>query len=156
MAYIVAENIKGGNMMLISDDVQKAVQERFDKLNQPVKMVYFESSLDCEYCPTTKQLVTELSELTDKLSLQVYNLHVDTEAAAKYGVDKVPAIVLLDQDEKDYGIKFYGIPSGYEFGTLLEDIEMVSSGSSGLSADSIERLKGLTNDVHIEVFVTPT
>lgn len=142
--------------MILSEEIRVQVQDRFQQLNQPVSILFFESTEGCEYCPTTKQMVTELSDLSEKLTVKFHDLQADSRLAAKHGVDKVPAIVLLGTNETDYGIKFYGIPSGYEFGTLLEDIEMISSGSSGLDAESVEKIKGITETVNIEVFVTPT
>lgn len=143
--------------MIISDKVRKQVQDRFaEKLSQPVTMLFFETAVGCEYCDSTRQLINEISELTDKITVKIHNYTIDEDVAKQYGVNKVPAIVLLGPDDKDYGIKFYGIPSGYEFGTLLEDIEMISSGKSGLSADSIASISAITSKVHMEVFVTPT
>ena len=53
-------------------------------------------------------------------------------------MDKVPATVLL-AGEKDFGIRFYGLTAGYEFGSFLETIEMLSSGRSGLEP-AVEQL----------------
>jgi alkyl hydroperoxide reductase subunit AhpF len=58
--------------------------------------------------------------------------------------------------EKDYGIRLYGLPSGYEFGTLVDAILDVSRGDSGLTAETKEALAALPRPVHIQVFSTPT
>jgi len=58
--------------------------------------------------------------------------------------------------EKDYGIRMYGLPSGYEFGTLVEAILDVSRGDSGLSDETRAGLKDLARPVHVQVFSTPT
>ncbi len=142
--------------MLIGKKDQDVIKERFAGLDKKVQLIFFESSLDCEYCPQTKQLVTELAELSDKLEVQVHNLHTEPDVAASYHVSRVPALILLDDTGKDYGIKFYGIPAGYEFSTLLEDILMVSTGETSLSKNAVETLQNLTQDVHLQVFVTPT
>ncbi|MCX8095856.1 MAG: thioredoxin family protein, partial [Caldisericia bacterium] len=59
-------------------------------------------------------------------------------------------------EEIDYGIRYYGIPAGYEFSSLLESIEMISTGDTQLSQDVIEMVKMIDKPVHIQVFVTPT
>ena len=59
-------------------------------------------------------------------------------------------------DEKDYGIRLYGLPAGYEFASFIQDIIMVSTGETGLTEKSIERIKTLSKPVHIQVFVTNT
>jgi glutaredoxin-like protein len=111
--------------------------------------------LDCQYCRETKQLLTELAELSDKIQLEVYNFYTDLDKVAEFKIDKVPATVIASES-KDYGIRYFGIPSGYEFASLLSDIEMVSRGASGLSQRSIEKIKAIDVPVHIQVFVTPT
>lgn len=76
--------------------------------------------------------------------------------ADKYGVDKIPAIVVLGENDKDYGIRFFGVPAGYEFSSLLEAIKIASSGDSGLSPEAREAVGNIKNQVHIQVFVTLT
>ena len=99
-------------------------------------------------------MLEELAALSDKLSLEVYDFLLDKEKVAEYGVDKVPATVVCNG--KDYGIRYYGMPAGYEFSTVLDAILDVSRGDSGLGAESKARLAQLGQPVHLEVFVTPT
>jgi glutaredoxin-like protein len=108
----------------------------------------------CELCEQTEQLVKEVGELSEKLSTEVYDFTENEENAKVYGVDKIPAVVLIGA--KDYGIRFYGIPLGYEFVTLVEAILDVSRGSTDLGAQIKEQLQTLDSDVHIQVFTTPT
>ena len=120
----------------------------------PVKVVHFTQELNLEYGRETKQLIEELALLSDKLSVEVYNFLLDKEKVAEYRIDKVPATAV--RDGKDYGIRFYGLPAGYEFSTLLDAIVSVSKADSGLGAESKEKLTQVTHPVHLEVFVTPT
>lgn len=119
-------------------------------------MLFFTQELECQYCSETKQILTELSEISNKLQLEIKNFVTDKDDAVKFGIDKIPATVLLDENGKDFGIKFYGIPSGYEFASLLEDIKMLGTGVSGLSKEVEEEIKKIDSDVHMQVFVTPT
>jgi glutaredoxin-like protein len=84
----------------------------------------------------------------------VKNFVTDKTLADQYGVDKIPATVVLGA--KDYGIRYYGIPSGYEFTSLIEDVVAVYTGDAGLSDETLEALAAITEPVHIQVFVTPT
>ena len=67
--------------------------------------------------------------------------------------DKVPALVV--EGSKDYGIKFYGVPSGYEFNSLLNAILNISRGDSNLPGMIREDLDKIEKDIHLQVFVTP-
>ena len=90
----------------------------------------------------------------DQVSVEVLNPAIDRERAAAYGIDRVPAIVV--EGARDYGIRFLGIPSGYEFSNLIDSMIVASSGRTGLSAETQEALAGLTTDIDIKVFSTPT
>jgi glutaredoxin-like protein len=142
---------------MLKDEDKKYIREQFsDKLKGPVKIILFSQKLECEYCRSTEEILTELAELSDKISLDIQNLHIDSEDAKGFGVDKVPAIILLGEQDKDYGIRFFGIPSGYEFSNLLADIIDVSSGKSDLPQELVNKVAGISSPVEIKVFVTPT
>ncbi|MBD3165791.1 glutaredoxin [bacterium] len=143
-------------MGLLRDSDKEAVKERLEGMTGKVKFVYFTQEFECQFCRETGELLQEVADLTDKIDLEVFNFANDEEEVKKYNIDKIPALVMLDESEKDYGIRFYGIPSGYEFVTVLEDILMLSAGDSGLSEEAKEVLAKLQQDVHFQVFVTPT
>jgi glutaredoxin-like protein len=139
----------------LSDKDRKLLQEHLTQaLSAPVKLVYFTQTIACQFCRETEQLLREVADLSDKITLEVYNFVTDKEIASQYGIDKIPATVIMD--EKDYGIRIFGIPSGYEFMTLIEDIVDVSHGKPSLTDTTVEMLKDLPEPVHLQVFVTPT
>jgi len=142
-------------MALLQESDREQIRQRLESMKDPVVLVNFTQELECMYCRETRQLLEELVELSDKLSLEKYNFQIDSEEAKSYQIDKIPATIVRTP-EKDYGIRYYGIPSGYEFASLLEDILMVSNGDSDLSEQSRSLLRDLNKPVHIQVFVTPT
>lgn len=145
-------------MALLSEKDQNYLRETFAKLENGVKMVMFTQERECEYCKETRQIVEEVAALSDKVETEIVLFEPEGEAAKQYGIDKIPAIALLQNGDepKDYGIRFYGIPSGYEFSTLVEGIQMVGSGDSGLSQATKDALAKLDKPVHMQVFITPT
>jgi glutaredoxin-like protein len=141
-------------MGLIRDEDAMEIRQVLQKMQEPVKLVHFTQELNLQYGREARQLLDELAALSDKLSVEVYNFLLEKEKAAEYGVDKIPATIV--RDGKDHGIRFYGLPAGYEFSNLLDAILSVSRGDSGLGAASKEKLAKLNQPVHLEVFVTPT
>ena len=123
-------------------------------LEKPVKLLFFTQTIACQFCKETEEVLTELAGLSDKVTLEIHNFVTDKEIADQYGIDKIPATVVMS--DIDYGIRFYGIPSGYEFTSVVEDIVDVSQGSTGLSASALEKVAAIKDPVHIQVFVTPT
>jgi glutaredoxin-like protein len=143
-------------MGLISERDRKPVQDRLAKLVRPVKAVVFTQEMECQFCRETRELIEELAGLTDKLKVEVKDFLKNEDEARKLRVDKIPAIVLLGEGDKDYGIRFYGIPAGYEFVSLMESLDMVAKGDSGLSPATRTKLKSLQKPLNLQVFVTPT
>jgi glutaredoxin-like protein len=145
---------------LISDQVKKQVQTYFQDLKNEVVLVFFGSKTgNCEYCALTRQLLEELAGLSEKISLEIFDLEEDPAEAARYGVDKAPGIVIAGRENDqliDYRIRFYGIPSGGEFTALVNDIVMVARRDSGLAAETRKFLSSLTGPINLQVFVTPS
>jgi glutaredoxin-like protein len=149
-------------MAIISVEVQNQVKNVFQALAGPVKLVMFTQgeggAIECSLCKETRELVEEVAGLSDKIELQVYDLVKDATIAAEYNIEKIPALAIVagGNQPKDYGIRFYGIPSGYEFTSLIQDVLLVSQGKTNLSPNTLQQLDKLENPVHIQVFVTPT
>lgn len=141
-------------MALLNADIRKDVQQALADVKTPVIFKVFTQEMECQYCKETRELVQEVAALSDKLSVEVYDLVKDQAIAESLGVDKVPAVAVIGK--KDYGIRLFGIPSGYEFGGLIETIRLVSDGESGLSAETKKQVAKLTKPVKIQVFITPT
>jgi glutaredoxin-like protein len=123
-------------------------------VKNPVTFKVFTQEFECQYCKETRELVGEVAGLSPRLAVEVYDFVKDKAVADSLGIDKIPAVAIVGA--KDYGIRLYGIPAGYEFGTLIEDIKLVSGGESHLSAKTKETVSKLKKPVRLQVFITPT
>lgn len=141
-------------MPLLNDEIRQEVSKILADLSGPVRLVMFTQESECEYCPETRQLVEEVAELSDQITAEVYDFQADRAKAEELGIDKIPAIAIIGA--RDYGVRFYGIPSGYEFASFLHAIQSVAAGKPELSDATLRVLAGVQKPVHIQVFVTPT
>ena len=141
-------------MGLIKEDQQEQLKEKFQELDGNVKLIVFTQEMECQYCEQNRELMEDIAGLSDKISVEVYDFVSDKDEVEKYGIDKIPATVV--EGEKDYGIRFYGIPAGYEFVSLTDAITVVSTGETGLSDKTKTALGQLKDKIHIQVFVTLT
>ena len=154
-------------MEILNKEVVEATRKKFDEeLKEKVTIILFTQEpsrlvvpdhlkgQECVFCKETRELLKEVSSLFDKMELVIYDFSGDKDKVAEYGIDKIPATIVLGQ--KDYGLRFFGIPSGYEYASLIEAILDVSKGKTGLSQKTIEALKTVDKDIHIQIFVTPT
>jgi len=142
------------NMPILDDKVLGEVKKALQNMQKPVTLKLFTQAFECGYCKETHQLLEELISTNTLLKLEVHQFESDTQAVETFGIDKIPAIAVIG--EQDYGIRFYGIPAGYEFSSLLSAILMVSTGLVKITDDGKRFLAGLTKPVHLQVFVTPT
>jgi len=141
-------------MPMLKQEDREEVSRQLKGLANSVQLVMFTQTIECEFCAETRDLVEEVASLSDKVDAVVYNFVTDKDKADDYGIDKIPAIAVVG--EKDFGVRFYGIPAGYEFTALIEAIKIVSTGQSGLSDTTKEALAEIDEPVHFQVFVTPT
>ncbi len=141
-------------MPILSPPDAARVREMLADLPNPVRLVFFTQTLNCETCEPTKQVLGEVAELSHQITVEEHNLLLEQALAAGYGIDRAPAIAVVGA--QDYGIRFLGIPSGYEFMSLLDAIKVVSAGDSGLREDSRAMLAGIESPLALQVFVTPT
>jgi len=141
-------------MPILSPSDAARVRKMLADLPNPVRLVFFTQTLNCETCEPTKQILGELAELSGQVTVEEHNFLLEKDLAEGYGIDRVPSIAVVG--EKDHGIRFLGIPSGYEFMSLLDAIQIVSAGDSGLQDSSRAMLAGLESPLVLQVFVTPT
>ncbi|HER00016.1 MAG TPA: glutaredoxin [candidate division Zixibacteria bacterium] len=141
-------------MKFIQENDAEILKRQFAEYAGDVKFIYFKKDEDCETCGIARDLLEEVAALSDKITLTVYDFDKDNEQVEKYGIDKVPALVI--EGERDYGIRFYGVPSGYEFNSLLNAMYNVSRGEIGLPGVIREDLDKIDKNIHVQVFVTPT
>jgi glutaredoxin-like protein len=154
-------------MEMLNKEIREATKKRFEEaMEEKVTLLFFTQEprrlvvpehlkgQECLFCRETKTLLEEVSALSNKIGLVVYDFLGDKEKAAELRIDKIPATAVLGKE--DYRIRFFGIPSGYEYMSLVEAMVDVSKGKTSLSQKTKDALKGLQSDVHLQVFVTPT
>ncbi len=144
---------------LLNEQIEGQVREVFSELKDPIHVLFFGKEDGCDYCADTRQLLSEVTALSDKISFSTYDVEQDAELARQYHVDKTPGIVIAGMEDGktvDYGIRYAGIPAGHEFTSLINDFIMVSKRDSSLGPEARKYLAGLDKPVHMQVFVTPT
>jgi len=141
-------------MGVLKEKDREKLTQTFKEIQKDVKIVMFTQEMECPHCEMTRMMLEEISGLSDRLSLEVHDFVAEADLAKKYGVDKIPAIILLG--ERDYGIRFYGVPAGYEFAVLIEDIKDAGRRDPGLSKEVMAELAKVDKPVHMQVLISPT
>jgi len=141
-------------MPILDEKTRNEVQKILGNLKKPVRLKLWTQPMECMACRQTHELLDEVVSLNDKLSLEVYPVEAVTAESKDKTEDKLPAIAVIG--EKDHNIRFYGVPAGYEFSSLLNAILIVSTGVTKLLPETRHWLATLEKPLHLQVFVTPT
>lgn len=142
-------------MDILSEEAKKHMREDLEKaMVNEVKLIMFTQEVECQFCKETRELLEEVATLSPKIKVEVYDFIKDGEKAKEYQIDRIPAIAVIGK--KDYGIRFYGMPTGYEITALVQDIIDASKGITKLSEETRNKLKTVNKPIHIQVFVLPT
>ena len=141
-------------MAFLNDEIKKQLEEIFEPMKNEVTVALFATKELCETCEDTKTFMTEMAEVSEKISLDVYDMNEDAALAEEYGVKRVPTIVLLGEDRKDFGIQFNGIPGGHEINSFISSVLEVSGAGEELPDVFAERVAKVDKPVDIKVFVT--
>jgi len=145
---------------LISPADQDRLKTTFGEMTRPVRLLFFTQTLGCETCLQTKQILDELPELSDKITIEEINFILDPDKATQYEIDRVPAVAVVGQDdagqERDSKIRFLGTPAGYEFMSLIQAVLLVGGRPSMLSEESLKLVAAVDAPTKVHVFTTPT
>lgn len=130
------------------------IKKHFEEMAGDVELIVFTQELECQFCKETRELVLELAALSPKIKPKIYDFVLNGDEDIKYNIKKIPAIAIVGSS--DFGIRYYGVPAGYELSVLVAGIIEVSKGVSSLPDTIKKRLAEIKKPVHIQVFVSPT
>ena len=135
-------------------DVARYIKDTFSKLINPVTLYVFTTKNHCLYCNETLEIARIIAEFSHLIKIEECECTTDSQTAKEFNIDKHPAIVVHGREK--YGIRFFGVPSGYELGSLVEAIVDASRGETEIPPDVKELVRSIDKKVNIQVFVTPT
>ena len=141
-------------MAVLDEQSQSQIKNVLGSMLNPVKVVMFTQEFECPTCRDTKDFIGEMCSLSDKIIFETKSFTEDKEYADKLGVDKIPAIILLDHKDTDHGIRFFGPPGGYEINSFIKALLEVSGRGEDLGKETEERINAIDKDVHIQVFIS--
>ncbi len=141
-------------MALFDEKVSSQLKGILGGMKGRVNLVYFTQEFECGSCHDTRLFVEEIAGLSDKLNLTVFDIVKDKEKAEYYRVDKIPAIVVLDEKDNDTGMKFYGLPGGYEINSFMKSLIEASGVKEAIPEPIMKRIAAINKDVHLQVFVS--
>jgi glutaredoxin-like protein len=140
--------------MVLQNSDKEIIQKKFVGLTNDVKFIVFTQELECQFCKETRELAVDLGTLSSKIKVKIYDFVKNGDEVMEYKIKRIPAIAIVGK--LDFGIRYYGVPAGYELATMIDTIIDVSKGTTSLTEAIKNRLAEIKKDVHLQVFVSPT
>jgi len=140
--------------MVLSEQEKELLKKKFAGIVNDIELIVFTQEMECQFCKQTRELALELGSLSPKIKTKVFDLVKDQEETRKYNIKKIPAIVIAGKS--DHGVRYYGVPAGYEIPVLVDDMIDVSKGTTSMPDTIKKKLAEIKKPVHIQVFVSPT
>lgn len=148
-------------MTFLDTDTQAEIKKILEPILTPLELILYTAGpivIPDQDAPglqnEARGLLQELTALSEKLSLVEKSLSTDLEAQTS-GIKHAPTIVVREAGSSRTNIRFLGLPSGYEFRTLLETLLMLGSGQTDLGERVKGELEKITGPVLMQAFVTP-
>jgi len=143
-------------MAIFNKENAKKIKEFLKQMKDKVEIVYFTQEFECNLCQQTHEFLKEFDQFTSKIKLTVLDFEKDSQRAAELGVDKIPAIVLLDAKGQNTGVRFYGLPGGYEINSFLKALVEASGKLTEYEKEIEKAITVINKDIHIQVMVALT
>ena len=142
-------------MPFLRPEEETKLREWFAELERPVELLVAlgpeetprAGAGDLDFGAEMVRVCEGLAELGDRVSCRV-----EHEPA---GFPRFPA-VSIRPDGRDAGVRYDGLPLGYELGSLVGAIVEAGRAEPSLRPESRATLDELDRDLALEVFVTPT
>jgi alkyl hydroperoxide reductase subunit AhpF len=149
-------------MAILNERVKEQLRDRFaQRLSGPVQLKLYTrpgtgrlilpSGLGCATCDDARELAEDLQASAPEL----IHLEVVDVTQQESEVTELPTLALGFPGQEPR-IRWQGLPAGYEFATVVDAMERISTGEHGLSEQTVEQLAAVSEPVEILVFATPT
>lgn len=165
-------------MPVFRPEDETQIRELLDALERPVDLLVAHGpeeapplgAGDLDFGAETQRIVEALADLSERVSYRVEDEPApaasggrdsrpgaggSADGASSLRFERYPAVAVLPEGE-DVGIRYYGLPWGYELGSLIGAVVEAGKRESSLAPESLEALAALDHDLAIDVFVTPT
>jgi alkyl hydroperoxide reductase subunit AhpF len=142
-------------MPLLRAEEETRVREWFAELERPVELLVAlgpeetprAGTRDVDFGAEMVRVCEGLAELGERVSCRVED--------EPDGFPRFPAVSVRPEG-RDVGVRYDGLPWGYELGSLVGAVVEAGRAEPTLRPESLEVLGTLENELALDVFVTPT
>lgn len=149
----LSEDAIKGQSKLLNDALRAQLKGILDKIEKNVTLVSIvdpslQKSLEL------RDLVIDMSNLSNKLNVEIYNKGENTEIEKKINADKFPIVSLLNDNGEYSGVKFHGVPGGHELNSFILAIYNLAGPGQSIDTNILDSIKNINKKTNIKVGVS--
>ncbi len=148
-------------MAYLDEDVRAQVRTALEALEHDVELIVYTASdlvVPGRDAPgeqqATLELLREVASLSEHIEVSERKIGGDPEAAT-LGITLAPTTIFRRKGTDRSNLRFIGVPSGYEFSTLLETLVFLGTDTFEMTP-TLEGVRDIDADLRLRTFVTPT
>lgn len=142
-----------GRSNLLNDNLRNQLKGILSKIENKISLVSIVDESNKKSIEL-RDLVLDISDLSDKLSAMIYKKGENPEMESKIHADKYPVVALLDKDSNYSGVKFHGVPGGHELNSFILAIYNLAGPGQALNENLLKEIKSLDKKINIKVAVS--
>lgn len=143
-------------MGMFDEKTKKKLTEILSEMKEEVKIIFFTDNKEENATKETGLFLDEIGLMSNKILIEKKEIGKDKITDEQYDVDKVPAMILVDSKGKNTGVRYFGLPGGYEINSFVKGILEVSGKRDKIPDELISRINKIDKKIHIQVFVSMT
>lgn len=137
----------------ITSDMKEKLEPIFSRMEKKVKVV---TILDHskEVSNEVKGFAGEISNLTDKISVEIYEKGENPRLEEAANIDLYPALVICSEENEYLGVAFHGVPGGHEFNSFILALYNASGPGQKIDLELLNRIKDFNKKVDIKIAIS--
>jgi len=138
----------------LSTDDRTTIEKKFSDLKDPVTILLHKPEGKADQFDDFMAALEEICSINELIKFKDM-VEMETDEDMIHDVEMFPALVLIDKDGQDHGIRFYGVPTSNIFDSFIDTISLFSNGDHGLEEEFSKKVMGLDEN-KLQVLGTPS
>lgn len=139
-------------MTMFNEQVAAQTRQILGGLRDPVRILFFTEGAASPLSGHVAEFLAELAALSPLIAVETRDLAGDAARAKELGVHHAPALLVDRAGGERFPVRYYGLPSGHEFGAFLRVLILLSTGA-GMPGVDASAAAGIARAANLKVFV---
>jgi len=129
---------------LFTPEMKQQLDTVFDRMERSLVLKMYLN--DRPVSTELMDFITALANLSDKLQVEVADSHASSETA--------PCVKICDQDGRETGLAFHGVPGGHEFTSFVLGLYNAAGPGQAMDEELRQEIKSIQSPADLKILVT--